>query len=248
MHIIERKNKMTKEEIIKKWIDDFNGVVDLDTFTGDKNDPPFFLVYINSLNRYRISDLSDMVFPVRLNLRFDLKTQAFEELEETIKEPFIPLTYLFKSSWLETMMGHLYESYSDNYFSDGNNRILTVTDILKPRQTKDLDICWIDLVHVKMRVSTLQSYEDSKVLFGLYRIYNNFGGVCGNFNASCSETYDQFIKIKKSLKDELKNDMRYIRCDDPYDLYDDTSPKFVDLHTVSLKTMYYNITKLKKED
>lgn len=237
---------MTKEEIIQKWINDSNGVVDLDTFTGDKNDPPFFLVYINSLNRYEISDLSDMAFPVCLHLRFDLKTQTFEELEETIKEPFIPFTCLLRSSWLDTMLYHLYESYSDNYFTDGNNRILTVTNMLKPRHTKGLDTSWIDLVHVRMRVPELQSYEDSKVWFGVYRIYNNFGGVCGNFNASCSEAYDQFIKIKESLKDELKNDMRYIRRDDPYDLYDDTPPKFDDFRTVSLKTMYDNIIKLEK--
>ena len=106
---------MTKEEIIKGWIDKSKNVVNSNAFKGDKDNPPFFLIYINSLNKYDIEDLSDMMFPFAVHYRFNLKTGDLKEMPISIKEPFVSPDVL-THGWIDTMMAHLYEAPADNYF------------------------------------------------------------------------------------------------------------------------------------
>ena len=58
---------MTKEEIIKGWINKsecIKNVINSDKFKGDKDNPPFFLVYIDAHSKDDIADLCDIAFPV----------------------------------------------------------------------------------------------------------------------------------------------------------------------------------------
>jgi hypothetical protein len=168
----------------------------------------------------------------------------------TVKFPFFAYVAVedFISSIFDVMLG----SASNNYHTSfSKSRISLVEATLLDKKDLTVETSYTDAIWVKMSVpidenGLIGRFEDCSVSITLSRI---FSYIPEDFiNIKCSEAYDKMMEIKKSLKDRLKADMRYIRRDDPYDLYDDTPPKFVDLHTVSLKTMYYNITKLKKEN
>ena len=236
---------MTKEEIIKGWINKseyIKNVINSDKFKGDKDNPPFFLVYIDAHNKDDIADLCDIAFPVRAHYKFDLQTGKLEELDETVKYPFIEVHQT--ENWINSMLNHLYEAPNANYFKDGDSIVLTDTAILAQKKIIAPNISWMDLVYVRMKAplpneetKEFDSFDKCKVYFGLYRIYNDFGSVAENFNLGCSETYDKFIEIKESLKEELEEELFYNT------IISDGRRKaqFNDFGIVSLRDMYLNI-------
>ncbi len=234
---------MNKEEIIKSWIPSNLNIPEED----DKNNPDFISVYTGSYAHD--SDVFETNFIVNSAYNLDIKTGKLREDNMTVKFPFFAYVAVedFVSSIFNVMLGSIF----DNCHKSSKSRISLVAATLLDKKDLTIETSYTDSIWVKMSApidenDVIGCFEDCDVSITLSRI---FSSIPEDFiNIKCSEAYDKMMEIKKSLTDKLKADMRYIRRDDPYDLYDDTPPKFVDLHTVSLKTMYYNITKLKKEN